>query len=272
MVSEVLVASLIIGGMGGALGLGLSLASKVFHVEVDKRVAKVREVLPGANCGACGFVGCDAFAEAIVDGSAEVNACPVGGQSLTEKLAEIMGVEASSSPSVVARVLCNGRCSISLEKYNYTGMDDCASAAAIFGGHKACSYGCLGHGNCVRACPFNAISIVDGIARIIEERCVACGKCLAACPKDLIEFASKDKNYAVLCRSKDKGPITKKNCQVGCIGCRLCMKACPSDAITMDGFLAHIDTQKCTNCGECEKKCPTKAIRKIDSLITVYSD
>lgn len=263
MIAEVIPAGIIIGVIGGALGLGLSWASKVFHVEVDERINKVREVLPGANCGACAYAGCDAYAGAVVSGEAKTNMCTVGGDLVAKSIAEIMGVEAETAQVLVAKVMCNGRFSVSLEKYNYSGIDDCNSAASLFGGHKSCIYGCLGHGTCVKACPFNATTIVNGVAIVIEERCKACGICVEACPKNLIEMVPKDSNYSVMCKSQDKGAVTKKNCGVGCIGCKLCVKACPVDAITVDGFLAKIDTSKCTNCGECAKVCPTMAIRKI---------
>lgn len=261
---EVVVAASVIGGLGAIFGIGLAYASKVFSVEVDERVSQMREILPGANCGACGFAGCDAFADSVVSGKAEVNGCTVGGDVVAEKVAEIMCVKAGEVKRTTARVMCNGRCSVSKEKYDYQGMDDCFAAAQLFGGHKSCSYGCLGHGNCVKACPFNAIQIIGGIAKVIEDRCKACSKCIAACPKSLIEMVPKDKKYSVICRSKDKGAITKKNCEVGCIGCTRCVKTCSFGAISMEGTLARIDHDKCTNCGECSTICPTMAIRKMD--------
>ena len=262
--NDILLAVLVISGLGLIFGIGLSYAAKVFAVEVDERIPLVREVLPGANCGACGFPGCDGYADAVVSGSAGVNECPVGGDAVAGQIAGIMGVEAAGIKRTAARVLCNGRCSVSKEKYAYEGIHDCFAAAQLFNGHKACSYGCLGHGNCVKACPFGAIVITGGIARVIEDRCKACEKCVSACPKHLIEIIPKDKKYSVMCRSKDKGAVTKSNCEVGCIGCTRCVKACTFDAIHMEGTLAKIDYDKCTNCGECTKACPTMAIRVMD--------
>lgn len=261
---EVAIAALVIGGLGALFGIGLSYASKVFAVKVDERVTQIREVLPGANCGACGFTGCDGFADAVASGKAEVNGCPVGGDAVSEQVAAIMGVKSDGVKRTAARVLCNGRCSVSKEKYSYEGIDDCFAAAQLFSGHKACSYGCLGHGNCVKACPFDAIVVTGGVARVIEDRCRACEKCVSACPKKLIEMIDKDKKYSVMCRSKDKGAVTKNNCEVGCIGCMRCVKACRYDAISMDGPLAKINYDKCTNCGECTLVCPTMAIRVMD--------
>lgn len=261
---EVAIAALVIGGLGALFGIGLSYASKVFAVKVDERVTQIREVLPGANCGACGFTGCDGFADAVASGKAEVNGCPVGGDAVAEQVAAIMGVQSDGVKRTAARILCNGRCSVSKEKYTYEGIDDCFAAAQLFGGHKACSYGCLGHGNCVKACPFDAIVVTGGVARVIEDRCRACEKCISACPKKLIEMIDKNKKYSVMCKSKDKGAVTKNNCEVGCIGCMRCMKACRYDAISMDGPLAKINYDKCTNCGECTLVCPTMAIRVMD--------
>lgn len=264
MIQEILIAALVLGGMGILFGVGLSYAAKVFAVEVDERVPLVREALPGANCGACGFPGCDGFAAAVVDGRAQPNGCPVGGDPAAEQVSKIMGIQVVCLERHAARVMCNGKCSVSREKYKYQGIEDCFAASQVFGGHKACSYGCLGHGNCMKACPFGAIDIAGGIARIIEDRCKACEKCVAACPKKLIGMVPASKKYSVICKSKDRGPVTKKNCDVGCIGCMKCIKTCPEGAISMDGFLAKIDPDKCTNCDECLKVCPTMAIRKMD--------
>lgn len=261
---EILIAVLIISGLGLVFGIGLSYASRVFAVKIDERVVQIREVLPGANCGACGFTGCDGYAGAIVEGRAPTNACPVGGSAVAEKVAAIMGVEPEGVKRTAARVLCNGRCSVSKEKYEYQGIDSCAAAAQLYAGHKACAYGCLGHGDCLKACPFDAIVMVGGIARIVEDRCKACGKCALACPKNLIEIIDKTKKYSVMCRSRDKGAVTRSNCQVGCIGCTRCVKACPQQAIFMEGTLARINYDKCDNCGECTKVCPTMAIRVMD--------
>lgn len=260
----IVVSTTVLAAMGAFFGIGLAYAAKVLAVKEDERIAKIREVLPGANCGGCGLPGCDGFAAAVVEGKAETSGCPVGGAVVADQIAEIMGVVAEKTERKTARVLCNGKCSVSKEKYKYVGIDDCFAAAQVFGGHKSCTYGCLGHGNCVKACLFDAITIVNGVARINENKCVACGKCIAACPKLLIELAPVSKRYTVVCRSKDKGPITKKNCDVGCIGCTKCTKVCPSNAISMEGPLAKIDYEKCVNCGECAKACPTMAIRPFE--------
>lgn len=259
--NPIVVNVLIFLGLGLILGIILSVAAKIFEVKVDPRVEAVRQALPGANCGACGEVGCDNFAAAVVEGVQPVDGCRVGGATCTEKLAEIMGIEVDiNAKPQVARVRCKGTCGKSQEKYTYVGMNDCFAAAQVFAGHKSCSYGCLGHGNCQRACPFDAIDLIDGVAVINEQKCQACTNCVSACPKHLIEMVDLDKRFTVGCRSSDKGGEVRKYCQVGCIGCTKCVRGCPVEAIHMDGALAYIDYKKCVNCGACAKACPTGAI------------
>jgi len=265
--NEIILAAAIIGLMGVIFGIGLSAAAKIFHVQEDERIARVRALLPGANCSACGYPGCDGLAAAIVGGTADATACPVSGAEFGELLGEILGVQTIKTERKTARVLCNGKCTASREKYYYRGINDCAAAAQIFGGHKACKYGCLGQGSCVRVCPFDAIVIIDGVATVLQDKCRSCGLCIEACPKKLIELIPVSRNFSVLCRSKDKGPLTKKNCDFGCIGCTKCVKICPSGAISMEGApLAKIDPGKCINCGECTKVCPTTAIRQVGTF------
>lgn len=247
--------------LGVVLGVILTIAAKVFEVPSDARVDAVREALPGANCGACGEVGCDNFALAVVEGKRPVNGCPVGGADSASKIAEIMGTEADVSGKVmVARVRCSGTAQTSTDKYIYDGFADCATAALLHGGPKTCSYGCLGLGSCVKACAFDAISIVDGLAHVDTEACRSCGQCVEACPKDLIEMIPKDSHYTVGCRSTDKGGQVRKYCTTGCIGCTKCVQVCPVNAIEMQGAVAYIDPDKCTNCGKCAEACPTKCI------------
>jgi Na+-translocating ferredoxin:NAD+ oxidoreductase subunit B len=264
--NEIILAAAIVGLMGIIFGIGLSYASKVFQIEEDERIARVRAALPGANCGACGYPGCDGLAAALVEGKATGNACPASGEEFSLQLAAILGVNPEKTERKTARVLCNGKCTISREKYHYRGIEDCSAASQIFGGHKSCKYGCLGNGTCVRACPFDAIAIIEGVAVILQDKCKSCGLCVEACPKKLIELIPAAKNYSVLCRSKDKGPATKKNCDLGCIGCTKCVKICRFGAISMEGPLAKIDPEKCTSCGECVSVCPTTAIRKVETL------
>lgn len=259
-INSILYPILSIGGMGVLFGLGLGVAAIKFKVEQDPKVPLIKDCLPGANCGGCGYAGCDALAEAIVKGEAKVNACPVGGDTAANKIADIMGVEADASVKVTAFVKCKGDCEKAKDKYEYYGIDDCSIEAVLGGGKKSCSYGCLGDGNCVRACAFDALSVVNGVAVVDKEKCVACGACIDACPKHLIELVPYDNNIRVACSSHDMPKATKDNCSVGCMGCKICEKNCPSDAVHVDQFLAKIDYDKCTQCGICTEKCPAKAI------------
>jgi Na+-translocating ferredoxin:NAD+ oxidoreductase subunit B len=262
MWESILLPASVVGGLGVLFGLGLAYASKKFEVKVDERVAQVREILPGANCGACGQSGCDGFAECVVAGNCPVNGCPVGGPELAKKLGALMGVEAGDLEPKTARVMCGGTYTSCKSKFAYSGIEDCTAAANLFGGPSACTYGCVGMGNCKRVCQFGAIVVEDGLAKIVESKCTSCGKCVASCPKRIISMVPRCKEYAVRCSSLDKGNITKKNCDVGCIGCTKCVKTCPVNAISMNGPLAKINPDICTNCGECIKVCPTSAIKQ----------
>lgn len=254
-------AVVVLGVLGLIFGLILDFASKKFAVEVDEKEAAVLEVLPGANCGGCGFPGCGGLAAAIAKGEAPVNACPVGGASVAEKVAAIMGVEAGSGEKIVANVRCKGTCEATKNKYEYSGIEDCRAAAVLIGGPKGCSYGCLGLGTCVQVCAFDAIHVVDGVAVVDDEKCVNCGKCIDVCPKGLIERKPQNKEVTVLCKSNDFGKAVKDNCTVGCIGCGICFKECPFDAIIFENKLAQIDYDKCKQCNKCAMKCPTKVIK-----------
>lgn len=250
----------VLGGLGLLFGAGLSMASKIFHVEVDPKVDEIRQVLPGANCGACGFPGCDGLADAIAKGKAPVNACSVGGNPVAEEVAEIMGVNPVEVVREVATVLCQGDCNKAKDKYVYNGIQDCRAQNILAGGSKACAYGCLGCGSCKEVCDFDAIEIVDGLAIIDKEKCTACKKCIGVCPKGIIEMVPYEKEVIVKCKSMDPGKIVRANCSIGCIGCQICVRNCPEEAFIFENFLAKIDYEKCTNCGICVEKCPTKAI------------
>ncbi|MDE6991489.1 MAG: RnfABCDGE type electron transport complex subunit B, partial [Lachnospiraceae bacterium] len=214
--TAIVTAVLVVGGVGLFLGIFLGIASIVFKVEVDEKEEAVLGVLPGNNCGGCGYPGCSGLAAAIAKGEAAVNACPVGGEPVGKKIAAIMGVEAGEAVRMTAFVKCAGDCEKTSQIYEYTGVEDCAMVRYVpDGGAKSCDHGCLGYGNCVKACPFDAIHIVNGIAEVDKEKCKACGKCVAACPKQLIELIPYDAKAVVACSSRDKGPVTMKACQTG---------------------------------------------------------
>lgn len=257
----IVMATGVVAAIGLFIGLFLGVAGIKFKVEVDEKEEAILAVLPGNNCGGCGFPGCSGLAGAIAKGEAAVGTCPVGGEPVAKQIAEIMGVEAEDSVRQVAFVKCQGDCDKTKVDYEYTGAQDCNMLAFVpNGGPKTCNYGCLGFGSCVKACPFDAIHVVNGVAVVDKEACKACGKCVAACPKNLIELIPYDAKYVVACSSKDKGPVVMKGCSVGCIGCTLCAKNCPNEAVTIDGFLSHIDQEKCVKCGACMEKCPKKSI------------
>ena len=261
MITSVLIAAALIGGVGLFVGLFLGIAGIKFAVETDPKEEEVLNTLPGNNCGGCGYAGCAALAAAIAKGEAPVNACPVGGEPVGKAIAEIMGVEAEEKERLVAFVKCQGDCDKAKTDYEYTGAEDCAMLSFVpNGGPKSCNYGCLGYGNCVKACPFDAIHIVNGIALVDKEACKACGKCVAACPKSLIELVPYKSNVFVSCNSQAKGPVAMKACDTACIGCGICQKNCPAEAIKVENFLAKIDYDKCIGCGSCVEKCPRKAI------------
>lgn len=260
-ITGIIMAAVIVAVIGLILGLFLGVAGEKFKVEVDEREIAVRAELPGNNCGGCGYAGCDGLAAAIVKGEAEVTGCPVGGDACAKKIGEIMGVAAGEGKPMTAFVKCAGSCDKTKTDYKYYGIEDCKMLSFVpNGGPKTCNYGCLGFGSCVKVCPFDAIHIVDGVAKVDSEKCKACKKCIAECPKNLIELVPKTTNHLVQCSSKDRGVEVKKGCQVGCIGCKMCEKVCEFGAITVTDNVAHINPEKCTNCGKCAEKCPVKII------------
>ena len=257
---EIVKSIILFGAMGLIFGAVLAYASKKFAVEIDERVEKIIEVLPGANCGGCGFPGCGGLANAIAEGKSPVNGCPVGGAAVASKVGEIMGVSASEGEKIVAKVICKGTCESAKDKYEYEGISDCRAAAALNSGSKACKFGCLGLGTCKDACKFGAITIQNGIAVIDEEKCVMCGKCIEICPKSIIIKKPEKQEVVVECNSMEFGKAVKEKCSAGCIGCGMCAKACPVDAIVFENKIAKINFDKCIQCKVCVQKCPTKVI------------
>ena len=243
------------------VGVVLGIAEKVFHVEIDEKEIAVRELLPGSNCGACGYAGCDSCAKAIVSSETSVNACPVGGSAVAEKIASIMGAEYEDMVKLVAYVKCDANCEKKNE-YNYFGVKNCEYLSNMPGSSPyACKYGCLGLGSCADVCPENAISIVDNKAVVHEEKCISCGKCVDICPHNLIELVPAESKYRVQCSSFIRGKEVINACDAGCIGCGICYKVCPSDAIIFENSVARINYSKCTECSTCVEKCPRKIIK-----------
>ncbi len=259
--SGILLATIIVGATGCLIGLFLTFAAKKFYVEVDEREEAILEALPGNNCGGCGYAGCASLAHAIATGEAPVSQCPVGGEVVAERIASIMGVESSSQERKVAFVRCNGSCETAKEVYNYSGSSDCSAVSELpNSGPKACNYGCLGRGSCEKVCDFNAIHVIDGVAKVNRENCVACGKCVNICPQHIIDLIPYDSPTEVGCSSKEPGKVVMKVCASGCIACHLCEKNCPNGAIKVIDNVAVIDHDKCNGCKICVEKCPKKVI------------
>lgn len=259
----VLIPAIVLGLTGLAMGLFLAFASIKFEVEVDPKIEAIIGVLPGANCGGCGFPGCSGYAAAIVEEGAAMSLCAPGGGETAAKIGEIMGASVSvSNEKIVARVLCQGTHTNTRKIYDFDGeLQSCAAMMLYAGGDKSCQYACLGHGDCERVCPVGAIKVGEnGIANVDEDKCISCGLCQKACPKKVITMIPQKSKVTVTCSSRDKGAVAKQNCKVSCIGCGICAKNCPVGAITVENNLAKIDPAKCVNCGICAVKCPTKAI------------
>lgn len=266
---NILTAVVTVAAIGLVLGLGLAVASMVMAVPKDEKAEKIRECLPGANCGACGFSGCDGYASALSKGETDNTAlCSPGGNAVSAQIAEILGVKAGEVMPEAAVVLCRGHNGSAVRKYEYSGVDSCRMASQLFGGPKECVYGCVGLGDCVKACPYEAIHICDGVARINPVQCRACKMCVKTCPKGLIEMMPLYRvTAAVLCKNHDKGALTRKECSAGCIGCMKCVKTCEHDAVTVKNFAAHVDYSKCVGCGKCHEACPVNAIDLVDMKI-----
>ncbi len=261
MVSYVITAALVIGGVGLVVGIFLSFASKAFFVPVDEKEAAIMEELPGANCGACGYSGCGALAAAIAKGEAPVSACVVGQAPVAEKIAGIMGTDAGSAEKKVAFVGCVGDCDKTTENYAYTGEQSCLMTSfAPNKGPKSCSYGCTGFGDCVKVCDYDAMHIVKGIAKVDEEKCVDCKKCMKACPKGLIIEVPYGTSSHIACHNPGRGKPVMSSCGVGCITCKKCEKVCPAGAISTEGGYPIIDYSLCTSCGACKDSCPRHCI------------
>ena len=258
--TSILIAVGIVAGIGLLIGLILSVASIIMAVPKDEKAEKILEALPGANCGACGYSGCSGYAAALAKGKAEPGLCAPGGSSCTKAVSEILGVETGAVEPKVAVVKCRGSLEHTSYRAQYSGIMSCAAAMKIGGGLTACTYGCMGLGDCEAVCPYDAIHVKNGVACVDGGKCRACTLCVKACPRGIIEIVPKKEMALNRCSNRDKGGVTRKLCDVGCIGCKKCEKACEAGAVTVKDFCAKVDPSLCTNCGKCVEACPQQCI------------
>ena len=260
---DILTAFLVVGAIGLLASVLIAVMSRFFGVEENQTVKAVRACLPGVNCGACGYKGCDDYAVAVAEGTAKPNLCVPGAESTAEELGALLGIEVEPPKDVVAFVHCNGNCEATTTKTDYVGVTSCKAAAMLYGGPESCRYGCMGFGDCATACPANAICIKDGIAHVDTSRCLGCGLCESVCPKKVISLVPQETAVVVMCNNKDKGADARKACKNACIGCMKCAKTCPNEAIIVTNNLAEIDYAKCTGCGLCVAGCPTGCLKQV---------
>ena len=254
---------LVLGGLGCIFGVGLAVASRIFRIKQNPLKLQIMDMLPKANCGACGFAGCESYADWLVsDQKASVEKCTVGGPDIARDIGRLFGKEVTATGKKKAVIVCSGgeNCT---DRFSYRGVSTCEAVNLIFGGQKSCLYGCLGFGDCVKVCPFGAIKQTGpGKVPVIDAgKCTGCGLCLAACPKKIIELVEDRFTVSISCKSNHKGALVRKICKPGCIGCGICIKVCPVNDIVLENNLARIKYENCNNCGLCIEKCPTKSIR-----------
>ncbi|OGJ90872.1 MAG: hypothetical protein A2268_09520 [Candidatus Raymondbacteria bacterium RifOxyA12_full_50_37] len=250
-----------LASLGILSAAGLGIAARYFSVVEDPLLSKIAEALPGANCGACGFPGCVNYAHAILGNKSDINLCAPGGNATVEKIAALLGKEASVKEREVARVRCFGHCSAVVSRSAYTGVQTCKAADLLNGGQKECSYGCLGLGDCVKACPFGAMIMGEnGLPSIDEEKCTGCGICALECPKRIITLEKKKNRVILKCSSPENARVVRKACAVGCTACGLCAKSCPHKALSMQNNLPVWDWSMCENCTTCSEVCPRDII------------
>lgn len=256
---------LIVGIIGLLAGVILAVASIVMAVPKDEKAEALEEILPGANCGACGYSGCSGYAAAMSQGEAQPGLCSPGGQAVAKKCAEILGAGDVEMEEKAALVRCMGSYDNTTDKLVYDGIEGCSAAILLAGGSSSCLFGCMGLGDCVKACDYGAVTVCNGVAKIDPALCRACGRCVSACPKGLISLVPVKKQAVVRCRNCDKGKAVMDVCKVGCISCTKCVKTCPQGAISMENGCAAVDPQKCTGCGLCVESCPRHVITMLEA-------
>ena len=249
-----------IGAIGVSCGIILAVASKFLAVKADERVIRLTEVLPGINCGACGFSGCGAYAHALVFESAPANACPPGGGAAAKAIGEILGVAVGDVAAKLPVIYCMGDFKTRVKKMDYSGIGTCAAAKQLYGGPNACAYGCLGFGDCLEACRFDALCLESGLPRVDAGKCTGCMLCQTVCPNNIIVLEETNGKAFVGCRNTEKGAVVRKKCSAGCIACTKCVRECPEKAISMLDNLARVDVSKCIGCGKCAQVCVTKCV------------
>ena len=253
--------------IGVICALVLVVASTVMAVKEDPKMGEIRECLPGANCGACGYAGCDGYAKALADGTeTRTNLCVPGADGVAKEVSAILGVEAQDVVEMVAVVRCGGDCDKTQDKMDYQGVKSCKAARVFFGGLGSCNFGCIGFGDCEAVCPVNAITVDHSLARVDSAACIGCGMCARTCPTGVITTIPRTAKAVVACHSTAKGAQVRKACTAGCIGCTKCQQVCPNDAIHVANNLAAVDPDKCTGCGTCVENCPVKCIHLVDNL------
>lgn len=269
--NPILLAILLVAGIGLIAGAGLAIASVLMAVPRDEKAEQIESLLPGANCGACGYSGCAGYAAALARGEAVVGQCAPGGKAASDAIAAVLGTEPVTMTRKTAVVRCMGSRENTDTRMHYAGIESCAAAVQLFGGAGSCRFGCIGFGDCAAVCPENAIRVCNGVAYVNSERCVACGKCAKVCPKNLIAIVPYQMLETVRCSNRDKGAVTRKVCRTGCIGCMKCQKACPYGAIRVENNLAAVDPEQCMACGKCETVCPQHCIVPMKKAASVES-
>lgn len=262
MLTAILTSAACVTGIGLICAAILVIASKFMSVKENETEKKIRECLPGANCGACGFTGCDGYAKALAeDPDTKTNLCIPGADAVSKQISELLGREFADTIEQVACIKCCGTCENTEKKAKYSGIETCAAVKMLYGGDGLCTFGCIGRGDCARVCPEGAICLDDGVARVDPRKCIGCGICSKNCPNGIISMMPDQHRRVIACSNTEKGAVARKKCKNACIGCGKCEKNCPEGAVTVKDNLATIDYEKCTDCGTCVEVCPVGCIR-----------